>query len=550
MRTALVAALLLLAPAAEAGGLFTPDTGMVGLSRGGANVANAEDIVGALYYNPAGLTQLQGFHIEGGLVGMQTLRWFDRSGGDGGEDVGQYNVGPDGVRIEGSLDDPFARTNSSDHFRPIPEVGLAFGFKKPNITIALGLYAPMAPTQRFDRYGPGRYRLVEQTLVQGNINLSVAWRPVPWFSAGVGFQLLIMSLDESFVASGDIIAARVASVSGEDRPNAEDPQWDVLASFSAQQVRPYINVGLMFEPVDWLRIGATWSPPYDMQAEGTAELNGTLGADFFAGSTIASLFGGDPVHVRGRDESIVISTDLPMQLKLGVRIEPLKGIFDFEVDAHMEFWNPESDVVATNVDMPLMYDDPDREGEEQPLDEYLDSRGSDSFTICDYISADNGCAGLDVYRGEEEGGSVAVPGAFEPTWSLRVGGEVNPVPWLGLRLGAAYEAPSIPLSTQSLTMLDGDKILGSFGVEFRAGAWDGPSVFDLRFTYARVTYMEREATADVSRARTLALRGVPVNAVDVGRYGGESHFVGLTLSAHLSEMARRDRSRKEAVKGR
>ena len=41
MRLAL--ALLLLAPlTAQAGGLFTPDTSMVGLSRGGANVANVE----------------------------------------------------------------------------------------------------------------------------------------------------------------------------------------------------------------------------------------------------------------------------------------------------------------------------------------------------------------------------------------------------------------------------------------------------------------------------------------------------------------------------
>jgi long-subunit fatty acid transport protein len=537
----LLLALLLVAGPAHAGGLFTPDTGMVGLSRGGANVANAEDIVGALYYNPAGLVQLEGFHIEGGLVGMQTLRWFDRAGGDGGEDGGQYNVGPDGTRIEGSLDDPFPRTESSDHLRPIPEVGLAFGFRRPDLTIALGLYAPMAPTQVFDRYGPGRYRLVEQTLVQGNINLSVAWRPVPWFSAGVGFQLLILSLEESFVASADLIAARRQQISGEPEVNAEDPQWDVLASFSASQVRPYLNVGLLFEPTPWLRIGATWSPPYDMQAAGTAELSGTVGTDFFGDPTIGGLFGSDPVHVRGTDEDIVISTALPMQLKLGVRLAPVPDVFDVEVDAHFEFWTPDSDVTASGVDMPLYYDDPARDGEEQPLDQYLATRGSDTYTVCDYLSAENGCLGLDAYRGEGGAGTVSVPAAFEPTWSLRVGGEVNPVPWLGLRLGAAYEAPSIPLSTQSLTMLDGDKILGSFGVEWRAGAWDGPSVLDVRFTYARVTYVERTATPDVSRARTLSLEGVPVNAVDVGSYGGESHFVGLTLSAHPSEIARRAR---------
>lgn len=530
--------LLLCAPA-SAGGLFTPDTGMVGLSRGGANVANAEDIVGALYYNPAGLVQQNGFNLEGGVIGMQSLRWFQRAGGDGGEELGQFDVGPDGVRIEGSRDRAFQTTTSSPHFRPIPEAGIAFGIEDPDITIALGLYAPMAPTQAFDRYGPGRYRLVEQTLVQGNINLGFAWRPIPWFSFGAGVQLLILSLEQSFVASGDIIAARRAEISGEVGVNAEDPQWDIYTSFEASQVRPYVNVGVLFEPLPWLRVGATWSPPYDMEGTGSAQLEGTLGEEFFSEGAIANLFGDEPVYVKAEDDDITISADLPMQLKLGVRVEPLPGIFDLEVDAHFEFWNPDADIAASNVDMPLMYDDPDRDGEEQPLDEYLDTRGTDTFTMCDYISSTEGCAGLDVYRGEGGGGGVAVPAAFGTAWSLRVGGELNPVPWLGLRAGFAYESAAIPLSTQALTMMDGDKLLGSVGLEFRAGAWNGDSVFDVRATYARVEYLDREVSSDVAIARTIALSGVPTNPVDAGTYGGESHYVGLTVSAHISEMARR-----------
>jgi long-subunit fatty acid transport protein len=546
LRVLLGFALLLLAPVAHAGGLFTPDTGMVGLSRGGANVANAEDIVGALYYNPAGLTQLDGFHIQGGIIGMQTLRWFQRSGGDGGEDFGQYNVDADGNVIPGSLDDPFPRTNSSPHFRAIPEGGLAIGFDNPDLTIALGVYAPMAPTQLFDRYGPGRYRLVEQTLVQGNINFAAAIRPVPWLSLGAGFQLLILSLDESFVASGDLIAARISSISDDPVINAEDPQWDVFAEFSAMEIRPYVNVGVLVEPTPWLRFGLTWSPPYEMEAQGTAKLSGTLGTEFFSDSTIGSLFGSDPVHVRGEDDEIVIATQLPMQFKFGVRVAPVPEIFDFEIDVHVEIWNPESDVVASGVDMPLMYDDPDQEGEEVPLDQYLASRGADTFTMCDYISADNGCLGLDVYTGEGGGGSVAVPTSFGTSWSLRFGGEVNPVPWLGLRGGLAYESPAIPLSTQSLTMLDGDKLLGSLGVELRAGAWDGTSVLDVRLTYAYVDTFDRTVSAEVARARTLALEGVPVNSVDAGEYGGESHYIGLTMAANISEMVRRDRARRTA----
>ncbi len=546
----MIALLLLLLSPAHAGGLFTPDTGMVGLSRGGANVANAEDIVGGLYYNPAGLAQLDGFVIEGGILGLQTKRWFDRLGGDGGEDFGQYNVNPDGTVIDGSLDDPFPRTHSSPHFRPIPEVGIALAFDEPDLTIALGLYAPMAPTQSFDRYGPGRYRLVDQSLVQGNINLGVAWRPVPQFAIGAGFQLLIMGLEESFVASADLISARIAGITDDPVTNAEQPQWDVLAEFSAWQVRPYINVGILLEPLPWLRFGATWSPPYEMEAKGEATLSGTLGAEFFSDTTIASLFGGDPVYVRAHDDDITITMSLPMQFKFGLRFEPVQDVFDFEIDAHVEVWNPEADVTASEVEMPLMYDDPDREGEEQPLDEYLASRGSDTFTVCDYLSADNGCLGLDAYRGEQEGGTVSVPAKFGTSWSIRFGGEVNPVKWLGLRGGLAYESPAIPLSSQALTMLDGDKILGSFGIEGRLFTPIGDQpVFAVRATYAYVSYIERTVSVSVTEARTLSLEGVPVNPVDAGTYGGESHYIGLTLSANLSEMARHDRQRRQAENG-
>ena len=537
MRLAL--ALLLLAPlTAQAGGLFTPDTSMVGLSRGGANVANVEDIVGGLYYNPAGLFQLDGFHVEGGLALMRQEVSFERSGGDGGDDFGQFNVDSEGVVIDGSQADPFPTARSIPHFRPIPEAGIAYGFKKPDITVALGIYAPLAPTQRYDPFGPGRYRLVEQELIQGNINLAASWKMADWFALGVGLQLLVLHLEESFTASADLIATRSGA-----EVNPENPDWDITAHFSATQVRPHFNLGALFMPLPWLRVGVTFSPPYELEGTGEAELSGTLGRTFFSNPAISDTlqFGDQPIHVTGKDDDIVITTALPAQLKVGVRFEPVAGILDFEVDGHFEFWGGEADVVASEIEMPLFYDDPDVEGDEVPVPEHLASRGASTFTMCDYISAEDGCSGLDVYRGEGGTGRVAVPARFGTSWSVRFGGEVNPLPFLGVRFGYAFESAAIPLETQALTMLDSDKHLASGGLELRIGAWqrDQPSIFDVRLTYAFVHFPARDVSDP--RARTIALDGVPTNPIDAGVYSGQAHTIGVTLAAHVSAMADRDR---------
>ncbi len=217
---------VLLAAPVQAAGLFSPDTGIVGMGRAGAYVTRADDLIGGLYYNPAGLFQLDGFNFEGGLLLLRNSRWQQRPGGDGGEDgAGIYNLDDSGAIIDGSLDEPFPRINNIPNFRPIPEVGFAFGFKKPDLTIAFGLYAPLAPTQKFSEFGAGRYRLIEQELIQGNFSLAVGWKPLPFLAVGASFQLLVMKLTESFKASSDLDAATTLRFNDPVHPAQQVSDW-------------------------------------------------------------------------------------------------------------------------------------------------------------------------------------------------------------------------------------------------------------------------------------------------------------------------------------
>lgn len=524
----IILALALPTPAL-AGGLYTPDTGIVGFGRGGANVARADDLVSGLYYNPAGLWQIDGLTVQGGLHLLRTDVTFTRAGGDG-----IYNVDEDGDPIEGSLDDPFPETRKLPHTRPIPEGGLAFGFRDPDLTIALGLYAPIAPIQSFPRYGPGRYRIIEQELIQGNISLSVGWRICDWVAVGASFQILLLQLVEQFAGSADFLAANTGDL-------AEDPQFDVLVSFSADSVRPHFNLGVMVMPTPWLRVAASFEPAYRFDGKGSAQLSGTLGERYFAElpDLVANTVGRDPVVPTGSDDDIDVSMGLPGRIRVGVSVQPVPQ-FEIELDFNIELWRRSGDVVASGIDIPLSHVGDDV-SEPVPLEEYLDSRN-----LCDLVD----CSTTDYYRGPTGEGDVAVPADFSTTWSLRLGGEVTPVPMLGVRFGGMYEPPATREDNLSLTMLDSHKVMLGTGLSLRPGAsQDHGPLLELHLSYAHIFYVERSASLAVSRGRTVALESVPTNPIDAGTYSGYANMFGVNLAGHFGAMAARSKALKASRDG-
>jgi long-subunit fatty acid transport protein len=530
----LLAANLGTAGPATAAGLFTPDTGIVALGRGGAHVTRADDLMGALYYNPAGLFQLDGFHFEGGLLLLRHQRWVQRPGGDGGEDGGGiYNLDASGAIIEGSLDEAFPRAENIPSFRPIPELGLAFGFDRPDLTIAFGLYAPLAPNQRFSEFGAGRYRLIEQELIQANFSLSAAWKPLPFLAVGASFEVLLMKLSQSFKASSDFLASG-------DSYNVEDGQWDITAAFSATRVQPHFNVGVLVMPTSWLRVGLSFAPPYRFQGRGSSSLSGVLGEGYFAGPA-GALAGSEPVYVEGVDPEIEVHTGLPGRLRFGIGFEPIQRVLNFEIGVHFEFWEGSGDVVASGVDMPLTYDNPDDGLDPVPLAQHLEERG-----ICAILEGRDpplDCASVAQYRGAAGDGIVVIPASFGNSFSLRFGGELRPTPSLGIRFGYLYESPAIGVGTQSLTMLDSHKHMASGGLSIALrGARAERSLAELHFSYAHIFYVTRTVAAEDSLGRTLTLEGVPSNGTDAGEYGGSADLFGVNLAVHFSAIVRGGRA--------
>jgi len=512
--SALAAIWLLCLPAqAVAGGLFTPDTGTIGLGRGGAWVARASDVPGALYYNPAGLWQVDGWTMAGGVNLYAAQRSLQRT--DGPEE--------------------YAPTSMRYRLRPHPEVGIAWGLPKPDLTFAIGLTSPLAPIQDWALDGPGRYRLIHQTVRQGNFHFAAAIRPVRFVAFGVSAQLVYMDLVETFAGQADLITP-------DDEPNPENPDWDVLAEFSAVSIRPQVSIGVMVMPTPWLRIGTSFEPPYRFRGQGSARLSGSVGGE----SNAVALFGDGPIHVVGEDDDISVDIGLPGRLRFGVDVEPIPQRLSFGLDVHVEIWNGTGDITATGVDMPLMYDDPDDDLPAEPLVDYLYRSGlcppaSILGVDCGDGSSNPPGAGssLETYRGD--GGSITVPADFRDAVSVRFGVEGTPHPALALRLGYLIESPSIPLETQSLTAHDGWKNMLAGGLSLRLGArqtGDRPLV-ELHVTYAHLWYDDRVVAGDVGRGRTTVVEGVPANPIDAGTYSASVDQVAFGATVHFGAIGQR-----------
>jgi long-subunit fatty acid transport protein len=508
-------ALLLLPGTAVSAGLFTPGGGTVALGRGGAWTARASDVVGALVYNPAGLWQIDGWTLAGGTNLFSADRSFQRA------------------PIEGL--DPYPLTSKRSHVRAHPEVGVAWGLPKPDLTFALGLTTPLAPIQSWDPDGPGRYRLIEQELVQGNLHAAVAVRPVRYVALGVSLQVVVMELEETFAGQADF-------VSRDDEPNPENPDWDVVASFRARSVRPQFSVGVMAMPTDWLRIGVSVEPPYAFRGKGAATLSGSVAGN----SPAVQVFGDGPIHVVGRDEDVSLDIGLPGHLRFGLDVSPLPGRLSFGLDVHVELWRGSGDITARDVDMALMYLDPEDEADAEPLVDSLYRSGLcpvGAILGLDCGDAESSPPGagssLATYRGDD--GSVVVPASFRDAWSVRFGVEGRPHPAVALRLGTLVESPAIPLETQSLTMHDGWKTMLAGGMSLLLGATPANPrpLAEVNLSFAHVFYADRVVPVGESRGRTLVIEGVPSNPIDAGRYSASVNELGLSVAFHLGAIGQR-----------
>jgi long-chain fatty acid transport protein len=148
---------------ARAGGFDLPDQDAFVVARGMAFVATADN-PSAIYYNPAGLTQMEGQNLRGGVYGLYVNP--------------QYTSPTTGKTFD-----------NEKNYHAIPQLFYSWTLDSLPLAIGLGVYSPFGLSSKWDQSAGFRKVATEGSINTYTINPTVAWRILPNLSLGAGLRV-------------------------------------------------------------------------------------------------------------------------------------------------------------------------------------------------------------------------------------------------------------------------------------------------------------------------------------------------------------------------
>ncbi|MEK6742258.1 MAG: outer membrane protein transport protein [Nitrospirota bacterium] len=218
----LLSVLFTAGPPAFAGG---PVHGARAAGMGTAFVGLSDD-PSAILFNPAGLTQLKGTQLYGGVTAVHPSTTYSNTSGA-------------------------SESTKSQTFFP-PHLYFTTDSAGSNLVLGLGLYSPFGiGGRKWDETGLTRYQSVESSIATLSLNPTIAWRVSDSISLAAGIDYLRAAmkmkrmLDQSLFGAGDAISEVEADGDG----------WGY-------------NLGAMFRAGDRLKIGAAYRSAVKVEYRG------------------------------------------------------------------------------------------------------------------------------------------------------------------------------------------------------------------------------------------------------------------------------------------
>jgi len=210
-------------------GIRLPDQDAFATARGNAFAATADD-PSAVYYNPAGITQLEGANLSLGMYGITMASRFNSTAGPS--------------------------INSQQEWAALPQIFSTISFTNSHLTLGLGTYSPYGLSMEWPYNAPwvahGLPRSGEIDYFRANPVL--AWQPCDTFSIAAGAMLDYSEAELQLNPPGAQVRLR-----GRD----DD------AGF---------NLGLLWHPWQQHSFGVTYRSATDMDYQGHARTATALGA--------------------------------------------------------------------------------------------------------------------------------------------------------------------------------------------------------------------------------------------------------------------------------
>lgn len=238
-------------PSSYAGG---PVHGARAAGMGTAFIGLADD-PSALLHNPAGITQLTGSYVYGGVTVLSSSSEYSSASAD-------------------------ERTRDQLYFPP--HLYLTSDFGTGQLVFGLALDSPFGIGGRqWDEQGATRYLSTENMIATFAVNPAVAWKVTPKLSVAAGIDYLYADMqmerrvDQSLVGAAD----------GRARVETDGDGWGY-------------NLGLLYQPSDYWQLGVAYRSQIQVDFNGDMRLSGIAlplqplfgGASFFTAARTAATF--------------------------------------------------------------------------------------------------------------------------------------------------------------------------------------------------------------------------------------------------------------------
>jgi long-chain fatty acid transport protein len=277
----------LAAISANATGFDLPDQDAFAIARGMAFVATADN-PSAIYYNPAGISQLDGNNVRVGVYGL----YLDPT----------YK----------SPSSPSSTFHNEENWHAIPQFFYTYRPQELPLSFGLGMYAPFGLSSRWPQDTGFRTVATEATLTYYTINPVVAWRITTNFSIAAG-----ITVD---YAQADLQRGLVW-------PN----QANDLFRFKGDGWTAGYNLGVLWKPHEKISVGATFRSTTSINLDGRTEYYNNVA--FPPGVPPQFQV---PAFPR---QTVKASTDFDFPLKaiVGISFRPTPS-WNFEFDADYTDW--------------------------------------------------------------------------------------------------------------------------------------------------------------------------------------------------------------------
>lgn len=260
-------------------GFQVPEQGGAAMGMGMGFIGKADDL-SAIYHNPAGLTQLQGYQVYFGTAGIAPTATYTRTGYEGEE--------------------------TKNDLIPVPMLAVSTDFngRFGNIVAAFGVNAPFGLRSEYDELGAQRYISTNIALTTIYAGPYLGWQITPHIAVGGGVQYAYATAE---------IGQRVNYGGALSSMLDENPDYDGVIDISEATDSGFAgNVGVLVTPTDNLQLGATWRSGLDFDVEGDVSLEIPAAVTQLSGGLMQSL-----------ETEGATTVSLPQVLGVGLSYQPI-----------------------------------------------------------------------------------------------------------------------------------------------------------------------------------------------------------------------------------